>query len=282
MDVRTTTARSILTEQRSGFLTSPPYPFTHSLAPYTGCAFGATTCGMYCYAQYLPNWTYAGRGARWGSAVVAKDNAPDLLHAALRSLSPAARQNLRIFMSSSTDPYQPIERRWRLTRRCLEVFARYPDLDLLVLQTRSPLASRDFDVLRQIPYAWLSVSVETDDPGVFTRLRGGPSPSQRLALVRAAADQNLAVQITVSPCLPYTAAFASTLAGSGAQRVVVDTFVDGDGTAGRRTAHSDYARAVPEWSDARAAHALFEDLIAAGVAAGWSTAGFCGIPPRRR
>src|SRR4051794_7493532 len=76
MEIRTTAARSILTEQRSGFLASPPYPFTHTLAPYTGCAFGATTCGMYCYAQYLPNWTYAGGGPRWGSAVVAKENAP--------------------------------------------------------------------------------------------------------------------------------------------------------------------------------------------------------------
>src|SRR5438067_2422105 len=127
MDIRTTTARSILTEQRSGFLTSPPYPFTHTLAPYTGCAFGATTCGTYCYAQYLPNWTYAGHGAPWGSAVVVKENAPDLLDAALRSLPPARRQGLRVFMSSSTDPYQPVERRWCLTRRCLEVFARYPD-----------------------------------------------------------------------------------------------------------------------------------------------------------
>src|SRR5947207_5529765 len=111
MELRTTAARSILTEQRSGFLASPPHPFTHTLAPYTGCAFGATTCGMYCYAQYLPNWTYAGGGAHWGSAVVAKENAPDLLDAALRTMSPARRRSLRIFMSSSTDPYQPVEQR---------------------------------------------------------------------------------------------------------------------------------------------------------------------------
>jgi DNA repair photolyase len=281
MEIRTTAARAILTEQRSGFLASPPYPFTHTLAPYTGCAFGATTCGMYCYAQYLPNWTYAGGGAPWGSAVVAKENAPDLLAAALRSLPAATRRDLRIFMSSSTDPYQPIEQRWRLSRRCLEVFACYPDLDLLLIQTRSPLAARDLDLLRQIPYAWLSVTVETDDPGVFKHLRGGPAPSQRLALVRAAAAQDIAVQVAVSPCLPHTMAFAGTLAGCGARRVVVDTFVDGDGAAGRRTAHSAYARAVPGWSDTAAAHTLFDELMAAGVAAGWSTAGFCGIPPRR-
>src|SRR5438105_6860450 len=279
MEIRTHTARSILTEQRSGFLASPPHPFTHTLAPYTGCAFGATTCGMYCYAQYLPNWTYAGGGARWGSAVVAKENAPDLLAAALRSLPAARRRGVRIFMSSSTDPYQPAEQRRRLSRRCLEVFACYPDLDLLVIQTRSPLAARDLDLLRQIPYAWLSVTVETDDPGVFKRLRGGPAPSQRLELARAAVAQDLAVQIAVSPCLPHTAAFAGALAGCGARRVVVDTFVDGDGAAGRRTAHSDYARAVAGWSDTGAARALLDELRAAGWATGGGTAGFCGIPP---
>jgi DNA repair photolyase len=213
--------------------------------------------------------------------VVAKDNAPDLLAATLRSLSAAGRRRLRIFMSSSTDPYQPVERRRCLSRRCLEVFACYPDLDLLLIQTRSPLAARDLDLLRQIPYAWLSVTVETDDAGVFKRLRGGPTPSQRLALVRAAAAQDIAVQIAVSPCLPHTAAFAGTLAGCGARRVVVDTFVDGDGAAGRRTAHSDYARAVPGWSDTAAGRRLFDELAASGVATGWSTAGFCGIPPRR-
>ena len=47
-------------------------------------------------------------------------------------------------MSSTTDPYQPLETTHRMTRRCLEVFARYPDLELLVIQTRSPLAARDF------------------------------------------------------------------------------------------------------------------------------------------
>ena len=123
--------------------------------------------------------------------------------------------------------------------------------------------------------------METDDPCVFTQLRGGPAPAQRLALVRAAAAQDIAVQIAVSPCLPHTAAFAGTLAGCGARRIVVDTFVDGDGAAGRRTAHSDYARAVPGWSDTEAARALFDELTASGVATGWSTAGFCGIPPRR-
>ena len=53
-------AKSILTEQTSGFLMDGEFPFTHSLSPYTGCAFGNTTCGLYCYAAALPSWTYRG------------------------------------------------------------------------------------------------------------------------------------------------------------------------------------------------------------------------------
>lgn len=58
LEVTSTEARRILTPQRMGFLANGPYPFTHTLSPYSGCAFGQTTCGMYCYAQYLRNWTF--------------------------------------------------------------------------------------------------------------------------------------------------------------------------------------------------------------------------------
>ena len=140
MHVSSREAQSILTPQRVGFLVSEPFPFTHTLSAYTGCGFGATTCGLYCYAQFMPNWQFAFADTVWGTAVQAKSNAPELLNAALQRMSSARRRRLRIFMSSTTDPYQPIEAQYQLTRRCLEVFAAYDDLDLLVIQTRSPLA----------------------------------------------------------------------------------------------------------------------------------------------
>ena len=52
MNVTTKAAKAILTKQNSGFLASAPYPFTHTLSAYTGCGFGQTTCGLYCYAQF--------------------------------------------------------------------------------------------------------------------------------------------------------------------------------------------------------------------------------------
>jgi DNA repair photolyase len=93
------------------------------------------------------------------------------------------RKSLRLFMSSTTDPYQPVEQKYQLTRRCLKIFSHYHDLDLLVLQTRSPLAIRDLPLLRNIAYAWLSVTIETDDQQYLMKLRGGPSLEKRWKLV---------------------------------------------------------------------------------------------------
>jgi DNA repair photolyase len=283
VQVLTRMASSILTAQRSGFLAGGPYPFTHSLACYTGCAYGASSCGLYCYAASLPNWTFARPtpDTRWGAVVAIKENAPALLDAALRAMAPQRRAALRIFMSTSTDPYQPpLESRWRLTRQCLEVIARY-DIDLLLIQTRSPLVLRDLALIAALPAAFLSVTVESDDPALYRRLRGGPSPTQRLDVVRQALAQGIRTQVAVSPCLPYTERFADTLAALNPTRVIVDTFVDGDGTQGQRTAQSPYA-AIPGWRDTVHAHALAAALKARGLDVGWSAAGFCGIAPRDR
>jgi len=286
MEVALKEAKGILTPQRTGFLAEGPYPFTHALSAYVGCSFGQTTCGMYCYAQFLPNWSFSGFTAAWGEAVQVKTNAATLLDGTLAKMKPETRRKLRIFMSSATDPYQPLENTYQMTRQCLEVFARYPDLDLLVIQTRSPLAERDLPLLRDIPYAWLSVTIETDDQAYLKHLKGGPLLEKRWRLIQAASESDVHIQITVSPCLPYTSveAFGQRLLNSGAQRIVVDTVVDGDGSGGERTARSAYAKAEQDWRETTKAHALYDYLCnqgeKKGIAIGWSNAGFCGIAPR--
>jgi DNA repair photolyase len=273
--------QSILTPQKTGFLASAPYPYTHTLSPYTGCGFGMTACGKFCYAQFMPNWTNFRGGLAWGELVSAKANAAEVLDASLTRMRPAERAALRIFMASTTDPYQPLEATYRLTRQCLEVFARFDDLDLLVVQTRSPLVLQDLDRLLRLPYVWLSVTIETDDAEIVRRLGGGPAIQKRFEMVRTAAEAGLAVQITVSPCLPYSAEFAARLAGSGARRIVVDDFMAGDGSAGKRTSGTPFAAAATyDWRDSRPALDLYQHLAALGVEVGWSAAGFCGIRPR--
>ena len=182
MNIRFTQAKSILTPQTRGFLTAGERPYTHSLSWAAGCGYGKLYCGAFCYAQMLPNWHFARRpGEEWGDALIVKENAPELLDAQLSRAR--SRLAMRIFMSPVTDPYQPIERKLRLTRRCLEVFARYDELDLLLIQTRGPAVLEDLGLIARIPYAWLGMTIETDRHD----LPYGPSKAlveRRLAAVK--------------------------------------------------------------------------------------------------
>ena len=282
MRLATRRAKRILTPQRGGFLRAGPWPFTHSLSWSTGCGLGKTYCGRYCYAQTLPNWIFSrDEGEDWGDAVIVKENAAELLSAELDRAGPEGRRDMRIFMSTVSDPWQPLERRLRLTRRCLRIFAQYPDIDLLLLQTRSPLALDDAEAIAALPQAWLGMTLETDRGD----LDYGPTAGairQRLSAIRNLAEVGVQVQLAVAPCLPHSEDFADLLLASGAQRFVVDTFSAGDGSQGARTAGSPFAtQATYDWRDQGPARRLCSQLRAAGAEVGWSAAGFAGIPPRR-
>ena len=98
---------------------------------------------------------------------------------------------------------------------------------------------RDFDVLAELQWATLNVSIETDLLDVHRRLtRSSAAPERRLALVCTALQCGIDTQITVSPYLPSSPTFAETLAQAVGEkgRVIVDTFLDGDGSGGQRSA----------------------------------------------
>ena len=223
------TVKHALTPQKGGFLASG---FTHTLNPYAGCALGRTGC-PFCYVRESPVGRFG--PAAWGTWVLHKVNIAEVLEQELRQ--PAAR-HYKVFMASATDPYQPAEARAGLTQDCLAVLRAHP-IDWLVVQTRSLLVQRDFDVLAALPFATLNVSIETDVLDVHRRLtRSSATPERRLTLVRTALQRGIYTQITVSPYLPSSPTFAETLAQAvGAKgRVIVDTFLDGDGSGGHRSA----------------------------------------------
>ncbi len=281
MRIRTIQAKSILTPQKRGFLTAGERPYTHSLSWAAGCQFGKLYCGAYCYAPMLPNWHFARRdGEAWGDALIIKENAAELLDEQLARARD--RRGMRIFMSPVTDPYQPIERKLRLTRRCLEVFARYDDLDLLLIQTRGPAVADDLELIAALPYAWLGMTIETDRGD----LPYGPSRShveKRLEAVKLAVERGIQVQIAVSPCLPYSPHFAERLLETGAQRIVIDTFAIGDGSRGKRTAASPFAAVADyDWRDDDIAESLYHQLNIHHDGVAWSGAGFAGIPGRQK
>jgi DNA repair photolyase len=140
--------------------------------------------------------------------------------------------------------------------------------------------------MQHIPYACLSVTIETDDQAYLKRLKGGPLLEKRWELVREAHSYGVHTQITVSPCLPYTSVeqFGERLLQSGAHRLVIDTFVDGDGSDGERTARSPFAMLSSTWETTDHAHQLYrylcEKAVGTELSIGWSSAGFCGITPR--
>ena len=228
--------------------------------------------------------------AEWGDYVLLRPWDEKKFLTSLRAAENTRRSQLKpdgnraVIYCSTTDPYQPLERKYQVTRQCLEVFARYDDLDLLVVQTRSQLAERDLPLMLQIPYAWLSITIETNDQVYLKGLKGGPPLSTRWELVRTASARGVPTQITISPCLRYTGVeeFGQQLLHSGAHRLVVDSVTDGDGAQGERTARSPFAKAEPDWANTSHAHQLYHYLlgkaVGTGISLGWSNAGFCGIP----
>ena len=110
-----------------------------------------------------------------------------------------------MFCSSATDPYTPAERKWKLTRGCLEVMARRPPA-FLTLQTRSPLVQRDADLLARIPTALVSITVTTDDERVRRLLEpNAPGIALRIDALAALRAAGVPTQAAVSPLLPCDA-----------------------------------------------------------------------------
>lgn len=239
MDLQRTRVRKILT-RTSGFLTSVT---SHSLQPYQGCTFGKALCGQACYVQHN---VYLTRGRPWGSFLEVRENAAESYRECRDAEARWARRvrgAFTIFMSSSTDPFLPQERRLGLSRSVLEAMREAPP-DGLVLQTHSPMVAEHADLLLQIPCDLrVHLSVESDRD----RLPGLPPPAAsveaRLEAARRLRSRGLRVVITVSPLLPIAEPdrFFARVAEC-ADAVVLDHFIGGDGSPdGRRTR----ATAVP-------------------------------------
>jgi DNA repair photolyase len=271
--------------QTGGFLTG----FTHTLQPYIGCRFGCD----YCYVQELTVHRFHGGGLTWGEYVHPRTGIAEKLATELARFEKRGTfDQVAIFMSSTTDPYQGAERRWELTRSCLEVLAARPP-GLLVIQTRSPLVERDFDLIRTLgDRCWLSFTLETDLDEVRRRVTPRcPSVTQRLETLKAALAAGINVQVAVSPCLPFSSVegFGALLLEHGGRhsgRVVVDTYASGDGGGGKRTAKTAIpaAYATQDWGDWRSEdgpRALYDWLrMQIGERAGWSQAGFTALARR--
>jgi DNA repair photolyase len=235
MQLTQANVRQILT-RTSGFLTSVS---SHSLQPYRGCALGNSLCGVGCYVR---GNVWLTRGQAWGSFVEARTNAAEAYRAQYPSERAWARRaggRLSIFMSSSAEPFQPMERKHGVTRSVLEAMVELPP-DELIVQTHS---HRVVDYLGLYPRLnermslRFHISIESDRD----RLPGLPPPAssvaQRMDAARVLREAGLRVVITVAPLLPIAEPERFFRALSRvADAVVVDHFIAGDGSCdGART-----------------------------------------------
>lgn len=212
-----------LLNKGTGFLSG----YSHSLNPYTGCSFGC----CYCYVRQMPVSTF--RNAEWGTWVDVKKDAAHVFQKELQRAK--TKGPVTIFMSSSIDPYQPIEHKEQITRSLLEVMANDPP-DFLFVQTRSPLVRRDIDLLLRLgKKVRVSMTVETDLEDIRKHFSPNAPPiPARLKTLQLLAEAGVSTQATIAPVLPSSEGFAEALRPL-VDRVCVDDYFMGDGSGGKRT-----------------------------------------------
>ena len=164
--------------------------FAWTCNPYLGCTFGCT----YCYAAFLPQNPKPPE--EWGKWITAKKNAAELARKQAKKVAGQA-----VYMSSVTDPYQPVERSLMLTRGILEAIL--PHQPRLTIQTRGPLVARDIDVLKQFRSLRVNMSIPTDSECVRMQFEPKAPPlEKRWSALQQLKDEGIAVGVCVTPTLP--------------------------------------------------------------------------------
>jgi DNA repair photolyase len=176
---------------------SPDIPFEASLNPYRGCEHGC----VYCYARPTHEYLGMSAGLDFESRILVKEDAPRLLR---RELSARAWRPRVVAMSGVTDPYQPIERKLEITRRCLEVLVEFRNPVAII--TKNGLVARDADLLEQLCQyraAAASLSITTLDPKLQRILEPRAShPQKRLEAIERLAERGIPVGVMVAPIIP--------------------------------------------------------------------------------
>ena len=176
---------------------SPDVGFTWSLNPYRGCEHGCA----YCYARPTHEFLGFSAGLDFETRIVVKERAPELLR---EELSASSWRPDTIALSGVTDCYQPVERRLRITRRCLEVLAEFRNPVGIV--TKNALVARDVDVLAELARhqaVVVMISLTTLDPELRGRLEPRTSPpAARLAAIRTLSAAGVPVGVMVAPVIP--------------------------------------------------------------------------------
>jgi len=160
--------------------------------PYTGCQFGC----VYCYADFMRRWTGHAKD-KWGEFVDVKENAVALIEDKDYS-------DIDVLFSSVTDAYQPLERRYRLTRRLLEKLVEQNPQPSVGVLTKSALITRDIDVLKRFQECSIGFSFSTLNEKIRRILEPvASSVESRIQALRTVYDAKIRTYVFVSPIMPY-------------------------------------------------------------------------------
>jgi len=189
----TLTAKSLLNR----CVSKRQMPFTWTINPYRGCEFGC----RYCYARYTHEFMEMRDGMDFEQKIYVKQHAADLLHKELRQVKPGES----IALGTATDPYQPAERRYEVTRGILEEFARHRGYELGIV-TKSNLVVRDLELLQQLSHSnrlSVHITITTLDINLARILEPrAPRPDLRLDAVRTLAETGVRVGVSCCPVIP--------------------------------------------------------------------------------
>src|SRR5580704_9069273 len=172
-------------------------PFSWTINPYRGCEFAR----KYCYARYTHEFMEMRDGVEFEQKIYVKQHTADLLRRELHRVKPGES----IALGTATDPYQPAERRYEVTRGILEEFARHRGFELGII-TKSNLIVRDLDLLREVSrnnVVSVHITVTTLNVELARILEPrAPRPDLRMEAVREISEAGINVGVSCSPVLP--------------------------------------------------------------------------------
>ncbi len=183
--------------------------YDYVINPYVGCQHGCS----YCYARFMKR--FSGHLEPWGLFADVKINAPELLRKEITK-----KKRGRVWMSGVCDPYQPLEVKYELTRRCLEILAanEWP----VTIQTRSPLVLRDLDILKGAKDLEAGLSVTTADDKIRRLFEPyATSVEDRLDTLEELHQNGIRTYAMIAPVLPGAEALAEVLAGK-VDHIIID------------------------------------------------------------
>jgi DNA repair photolyase len=192
MIIKEVHAKSILSDSKI-------YPYV--INPYTGCQHNCS----YCYARFMKRFT--GHQEPWGQFVDVKVNAPELLRHDITK-----KRMDRVWISGVTDPYQPLEARYKLTRQCLEILVEngWP----FAIQTRSPLVLRDIDILQEGKNIEVGLSITTADDAIRKLFEpDAPAIEARIKALDELHKAGINTYAMIAPILPGAEDLLELLAG---------------------------------------------------------------------